>query len=38
VTITTLMYTALRRNGIKIVNLDVPSLLAVFNRKAVIET
>ncbi|MDD5757113.1 MAG: oligosaccharide flippase family protein, partial [bacterium] len=35
--ITTLMYAALRRNGIKIVNMDVPSLLAVFNNKAVIE-
>ncbi|MFA5499534.1 MAG: flippase [Candidatus Omnitrophota bacterium] len=37
VTITTLMYAALWRNGIKIVNLDVQSLLAVFNRKAIVD-
>lgn len=37
VVITTLMYGALRRNGIKIVNMDVPSLLAVFNRKAIVD-
>ncbi|MDD5736892.1 MAG: flippase [Candidatus Omnitrophica bacterium] len=37
VVITTLMYAALRRNGIKIVNMDVPSLLAVFNRKAIVD-
>ncbi len=37
VVITTLMYAALRRNGIKIVNMDVPSLLAVFRRTAGLE-
>lgn len=37
IAITTLMYAALRRNGIKIVNMDVPSLLAVFNRKAIVD-
>lgn len=37
IAITTLMYAALRRNGIKIVNMDVPSLLAVFNRKVIVD-
>ncbi|MFA5315996.1 MAG: flippase [Dehalococcoidales bacterium] len=35
VVITALMYAALRKHGIKIVNMDIQSLLAVFNRKAV---
>lgn len=35
VTITTLMYIVLRRDDIKIVNIDVWSLLAVFERKAI---
>ncbi len=37
VTITTLMYIVLKRHDIKIVNMDVPSLLAVFEKKAIIN-
>ncbi len=37
VVITSLMYAALRKHGIKIVNMDIPSLLAVFNRKAIVD-
>lgn len=37
VTITTLMYVVLRRHGIRIVNMDVSSLLAVFEKKAIIN-
>lgn len=37
VTITTLMYIVLRRHDIKIINMDVPSLLAVFEKKAIIN-
>ncbi len=37
VTITTLMYIVLRRHDIRIVNMDVSSLLAVFEKKAIIN-
>jgi polysaccharide transporter, PST family len=36
-TITILMYVVLRRHDIRIVNMDVPSLLAVFEKKAIIN-